>query len=338
MVRPASSTFSVRYDFRGPGLDPRQHQELYARGLEQAAYVDERGFDALMLSEHHVSADGYLPSPVPVAAAMAAVTRRIPITISALLVNLYEPLRLAEDLVVLDHLSGGRVSLTFGLGYRPEEYELHGRDWGTRGRDIEDRISVVLRAWTGEPFEHEGRTVQILPVPYSRPHPFLFYGGGSRAAAKRAARLGLHFQPQHNDRELTALYEAECRAHGREPGLVMIIPPGPAYVFCTEDPDRFWAHYGDHLLADAIAYQEWHGERASFVVDASRTVTELRQAGNYAVLTPDELTTRIRSGEIRLINSHPACGGLPAEPSWESLRLIGETVLPRVREEAGAAS
>src|SRR6478752_6996730 len=128
--------FAVRYDFRAPGADAATRQEIFARAVEQAAYVDEHGQDALMVSEHHASDDGYLPSPLIVAAAVSARTRRIPITVSALLVNLYEPLKLAEDISVLDHLSGGRVSFTLGLGYRREEYDLFDRPWETRGADI----------------------------------------------------------------------------------------------------------------------------------------------------------------------------------------------------------
>ena len=78
------------------------------------------------------------------AAAFAAVTERVPITIAALLVNLYDPLRLAEDIAVLDHLSGGRVAYTLGLGYRREEYDAVRRGLGDRGRDIEDRITRML--------------------------------------------------------------------------------------------------------------------------------------------------------------------------------------------------
>lgn len=320
--------FVVRYDFRTPGADPATRQEHYARALEQATYVDGAGFDALMLSEHHASADGYLPSPIPVAAAVSAVTTRIPITISALLVNFYEPLRLAEDLAVLDHLSKGRISYTIGLGYRREEYALFDRPWATRGADLEARIRVLLAAWTGEPFEHEGRTVRVLPTPYSQPHPFLFYGGGTLAAARRAGRLGLHFQPQHGDPALQEAYNAACREAGREPGFTLLAPKGPANVFCADDPDAFWASYGHHLLADAVAYQEWHGDAASYVIDRSRTVAEMREAGVYVVLTPDELVERCRSGEIRLVTCHPGCGGLPPEPSWASLRLMVERVLP----------
>lgn len=321
--------FVTRYDFRAPGADPATRRELFGRAVEQAAYLDANGEDALMLSEHHAADDGYLPSPIPVASAFAAVTSRVPITVSALLANFYDPIRLAEEIAVLDHLSGGRVSYTIGLGYRREEYDHFGRPWSTRGADIEQVIHVLQQAWTGEPFEIDGRRVRVTPTPYSQPHPMLFYGGGSLAAARRAGRLGLHFAPQHGDAELHAAYEEECRAHGWEPGVILRSPKGPANVFCAEDPDAFWAKYGHHLLADATSYAAWRGsEQRSYVQDDSSTVAEMRAAGVYVVLSPDDLVERCRSREIRLVTSHPMCGGLPAEPSWESVRLISEVVRP----------
>lgn len=320
--------FTTRWDFRVPGATPAERSEHYSRALAQAAYLQENGPQPLMISEHHTSDDGYLPSPLPVAAALAAVTRDLPITVSALLVNFYDPIRLAEDVAVVDHLSGGRVSYTIGLGYRREEYALFDRPWETRGRDLEARIEVLLRAWTGEPFEHEGRTVRVTPTPLSRPHPFLFYGGGTLAAARRAGRLGLGFQPQHGDPALKEAYDEACRAAGRDPGFVLLAPPGPANVFVTEDVESFWERFGSHLLADATAYQAWHGENASYVLDASRTVEEMRAAGVYLVTTPDDLVDRCRSKEVRLVTSHPGCGGLPTEPSWEHVRLLCERVMP----------
>lgn len=315
--------FATRYDFRAPGADPAARQEIFARAVEQAAYVDRHGQDALMISEHHAADDGYLPSPLLVASAFAAVTERLPITVSALLVNLYEPVRLAEDIAVLDHLSKGRVSFTFGLGYRAVEYELYGRSWSGRGREIEERIGRILEIWSSG---------EATPPPYSEPHPFLFYGGGSPAAARRAGRLGLNFQPQHGDDELKRIYQEAAREAGREPGFVLQAPDGgPANVFCAADPDEFWERYGHHLLADAVAYQQWHGEAGSYVVDHSRTVEEMQAAGVYLVLTAEDLIERCRAGEVRLVTSHPACGGLPAEPSWASLRAVCETVLPAVR-------
>ncbi len=313
----------TRYDFRAPGADPATRQEIFERAVEQAAYVDQHGQDAVMVSEHHLSDDGYLPSPLLVASAFAAVTTRIPISVSALLVNLYEPVRLAEDMAVLDHLSKGRVSYTLGLGYRPVEYELFDRDWSNRGQAIEERIEALLRMWAGR---------EITPAPYSQPHPFLFYGGGTPAAARRAARLGLGFAPQAADPELRDLYESECRQHGRDPGPVIMAPAGPANIFCAEDPESFWGNYGHHLLADAQGYQAWRGASvASYVRDDSETVEQLRAAGVYVVHTPDDLIESLQSKQIRLVTSHPACGGLPPDPSWESVRLISETVLPAVR-------
>ena len=324
------STFVSRFDFRAPGADRSTRQGLYSRALEMATYLDEHGHDAVMVSEHHASDDGYLPSPLVVAAAMVARTKTVPITVSALLVNMYDPVKLAEDVAVLDHLSAGRVSYTFGLGYRPEEYELFGGDWETRGADIEQRIELLLALWRGEEVAYDGRTVSVTPLPFSEPHPFLFYGGGSPAAARRAARLGLNFQPNVADKALRELYNEECRRHGRDPGFVLLPPPGPGTVFCAEDPERFWAEYGTHLLADATAYRAWSsaGATNALITDDSTTVEELRAGGRYLVLDPDEMIRQCRERELRAVSAHPLCGGMPEEPSWESVRLICERVAP----------
>ena len=322
------TTFITRYDFRAPGEALARQHEMFGRCLEQVGYLEQHGMNAIVLSEHHATQDGYLPSPLVVAAAVAARTSTISISVAALLANLYEPLRLAEDIAVLDHLSGGRVTYTIGLGYRPEEYAMFDATWEGRGPALEDVIGVLQRAWTGEEFTYAGRTVRVLPTPHR--DPVLFYGGGSPAAARRAARLGLHFQPQVADPALKELYQAECREHGREPGFVLLPTPGPSTIFCAEDPDRFWAENGRYLLAEARGYNAWHNDFNSLVRDASESVEEMRTAGVYAVFTPPELIEKCRSKEIRVVSSHPLCGGLPAEPSWESLRLVCETVIPAV--------
>src|SRR5437764_10452970 len=161
--------FVARYDLRRPPFASTPRDALCAAALDQAAYCDAHGFDTLVLSEHHGVADGYLPSPLVAAAAMAARTSRIRITIAALLVPLHDPLRLAEDTAVLDHLSGGRVGYVFGLGYRPEEYAMFDRAWKGRGQAIERAIEALLQAWTGEPFQYQGRTVRVTPPPSTTP-------------------------------------------------------------------------------------------------------------------------------------------------------------------------
>ena len=328
------TAFVTRYDFRAPGEALARQHEMFQRCLEQVGYVEDHGQNAIVISEHHATDDGYLPSPLMVASAVAARTSTISISVAALLANLYEPLRLAEDIAVLDHLSNGRVTYTIGLGYRPEEYELFDADWKGRGRNIEEVVRLLQQAWTGEAFEYQGRTVRVLPTPNSA--PVLFYGGGSPVAARRAAKLGLHFQPQVADPSLRQLYQDECRAHGREPGFVMLPTPGPATIFCSEDPDRFWAENGRYLLAEARGYNAWHNDFNSLVRDASDSVEEMRTAGIYAVLTADELIEKCVSREIRVVSNHPLCGGMPTEPSWESLRLVCEKVIPAVNAARSA--
>ncbi len=334
--------FVTRYDFRAPGATPEQRHELFTRAVEQARYVDEHGHHALLLSEHHASEDGYLPSPLVMAGAFAAATTKIPISIAALLANLHDPVRLAEDVAVLDHLSGGRVGYTFGLGYREVEYALFEREWRTRGADLEANLRTLLAALRGEEIARGGRRTRVTPAPYSQPHPLFMLGGGTAAAARRAARLGLGFAPQIASPELRETYAEACRAEGREPGVVLAPPSsGPAAVFVSEAPATFWDQHGHHLLADATAYQAWRDEAgrdpatATHVADASTTVEEMRAAGRYVVLHPDDLVARLRNQEIRVVTSHPACGGLPAEPSWASLRLLSEVVMPALRTDAG---
>ena len=219
-----------------------------------------QGLDGLVLSEHHAVPDGYLPVP-PGDGGVAARTRRIPISVAAVLVNLYEPVRLAEEMAVLDHLSEGRVSYVLALGYRPEEYRLYGREWDGRGALVEASIKALLAAW-GEacpapPPPARGRPV--TPAPFSRPHPLLFYGGGSKVVAQEGRPPGTPLLAQVSDAGVADAYVSECRALGRQPGMVTQPSPGPGNVFCPHDPEVFWDRYGHHLFHDARSYDEWHG-------------------------------------------------------------------------------
>src|SRR5712691_2392502 len=160
---------AVRYDLRVPASASTTHAAQYAACLEQCAWADERGLDFVVLSEHHGVDDGYLPAPLTLAAAIAGRTTRININIAALLVPLHDPVRLAEELAVLDLASGSRVGFVAGLGYREEEFAMAGVDRKARGRLLEEYVQVLRQAWTGEPFEWRGRTIRVTPKPRSEP-------------------------------------------------------------------------------------------------------------------------------------------------------------------------
>ena len=88
---------------------------------------------------------------------------------AALLLPLYDPIKLAEDLAVLDIASGGRVRLVLGMGYRPDEYAMFGKSWEKRGALMDECLSALLQAWSGEPFDYQGRAVRMTPRPFTSP-------------------------------------------------------------------------------------------------------------------------------------------------------------------------
>ncbi|MEN8184123.1 MAG: LLM class flavin-dependent oxidoreductase [Myxococcota bacterium] len=320
----------LRLDMRAPSFSSASASELYAAALEMAEWADQNALTMITVSEHHGIEDGYLPSPVPLAACLAGRTRSIRIGIMALLLPLYDPVKLAEDLAVLDLASEGRVGVTAGLGYRRAEYELLGSDWEGRGRALDEGLEVLLRAWRGESFEYRGRPVKITPLPGTKPHPFLAVGGAGRNAARRAARFGLPFQPSVDTLEVFELYRSECERLGATP---VLLPPGSGEVtWVSEDPDRTWSEIGPYLLHNAMSYRSWQPEGQQSVVDSeAETVEDLRREGKYRVLTPDECVEAAGAlGPLEALMLYPLCGGTPPKLAWQSLELFANRVLPRL--------
>ncbi|HUS62877.1 MAG TPA: LLM class flavin-dependent oxidoreductase [Acidimicrobiales bacterium] len=233
----------VRFNQVQPGVEPHEMSSRYQATLDMAAYADEHGFDAVTLEEHHGADNGWSPSPLVTAGLIFGRCPRIPISISALLVPLHDPLRIAEDIAVLDLASRGRLSVIAGIGYRPQEYAQHGKRWADRGKLMDEALDVMLKAWTGEPFEYRGTTVKVTPKPLTQPHPFVMVGGTSRPAARRAARLGLPLSPAANLPELEAYYYEQCKEEGTQ-GFCAMPMAGLSLVFVHEDPDRAWDELG----------------------------------------------------------------------------------------------
>ncbi|MGP3981143.1 LLM class flavin-dependent oxidoreductase [Streptomyces sp. KR80] len=322
----------VRFNLVDPAPTPESLSHRYRSALEMAAYADDLGITTVQTEEHHGAENGWLPSPLAFAGAVFGATRRLSVTVSALIAPLYDPLRLAEELAVLDLTSGGRLVTVAGIGYRPEEYAAHGRDWHRRGRLQDETLETLLKAWTGEPFDFHGRRVRVTPRPYTRPHPLLLVGGSSRAAARRAARLGLPFFPSAHLPELEAHYHA-CREEYGTEGWCMMPPAQTPLLHVAEDPDRAWALYGKHLLHEARTYASWQSGAAmrSAVRSRARDVEELRREGVYRILDPDACVDFAASaGGAGSLVLHPLCGGLPVDEGWRSLHLFGEKVLPRL--------
>src|SRR4051794_8770063 len=185
----------VRFNLVEPGATPASLSARYRAALDMAAYADEHGITTVQTEEHHGVDNNWLPSPFAFAGAVFGATRQIAVTVSAVIGPLHDPLRLAEDIAVLDLLSGGRLVTVAGIGYRPGGDAPFDGDWKRRGRLQDELLGTLVKAWSGEEFEYRGRPVRVTPPPLSAPPPLLRVGGSSRAAARRAARLGLPFFP-----------------------------------------------------------------------------------------------------------------------------------------------
>jgi alkanesulfonate monooxygenase SsuD/methylene tetrahydromethanopterin reductase-like flavin-dependent oxidoreductase (luciferase family) len=319
--------FMLRFDMRAPADGPADIRDLYTAALDMAAWGEQHGAMSVVVSEHHSSSDGYLPSPLILATAIATRTSTVPITVAALLVPLYDPIKLAEDMAVLDVISSGRVSYIAGLGYRPEEYAMFGQSMATRGRRMEECLTALRTAWTGEPFEFDGRPVRVTPSPTTPGGPFLMYGGGTPAAARRAARFGLGFFSQTWAPGLEDAYKAECERVGTTPGMCFIPARGSATsLFVAHDVDRAWKEIGPFMLHDAQMYAAWLGDANAASKSNALTVDALRdEGGAYRILTPDQAVEYVQThGPLAL---HPLCGGCPPELAWESLNLVADEVL-----------
>jgi alkanesulfonate monooxygenase SsuD/methylene tetrahydromethanopterin reductase-like flavin-dependent oxidoreductase (luciferase family) len=323
---------AMRHDFRAQPDGPVTMPEIYAAALEQFAWADEHGFDSLVLSEHHGVADGWLPAPLTIAGAVLARSQRARVTISASILPLHDPIRIAEQITVLDNAFPGRLWVVFGAGYRTEEFEMAGLEHAARGRILEEHVEAVLEALGGETFEWRGRDVCVTPKPVTDPRRMCFIGGGVPAAARRAARLRLSLFPMNTDAAVRDAYYDEAKKVGFTKGFV-IEPVGPTFVYVTPDPEKAWTEIGPYLLYESQTYASYQtpGQHSTPGINA-QNLDDLKQSPQYVVGTPDAVLETLRAvPPMGGITFHPLAGGMPPDLAWPSLRLFADAVLPQLR-------
>jgi alkanesulfonate monooxygenase SsuD/methylene tetrahydromethanopterin reductase-like flavin-dependent oxidoreductase (luciferase family) len=322
--------FYLKYDLRAPGFGPPA-EELYQACIEQCAWAEQHGFTGVRFHEHHASEDGYLPSPIVMGGVVAGVTARLAIRFSVIVLPLHEPLRIAEDLAVLDIASRGRVELVVGAGYVPYEFTMFGRDVGDRVALVERNVRILRAAWTGEEFDIDGRPARIRPRPYRGRSIPIALGGSSVRAARQAARIADGFDPV--PRRFLDAYLRECAAFGKDPGWY----PGPGHelrlLHVATDPDAAWARIRRYAAHENEAYTRL-GASAGSGFRPAPDPDELRASGAYRIVTPKECVELLRGlGPDADVQLHPLVGGLDPEVAWESLHLFYAEVMPQLAEE-----
>jgi alkanesulfonate monooxygenase SsuD/methylene tetrahydromethanopterin reductase-like flavin-dependent oxidoreductase (luciferase family) len=315
--------FTLRFDMRAPSIGASP-TELYAAASDMAAWAETRGCVAAVLCEHHCADDGYLPSPLLLGAAIAARTEQLMLNL-VILLPFYDVARLAEDMSVLDHISAGRATYVFGIGYRAEEYAHFGLSLSDRGRLADEKLGLLRRLLAGEEVIHGGRRMRVTPRPRTPEGPMMSWGGASLAAARRAGRNGLGLLANGGVPGMQEAYESACRENGFEPGF-MLIPEKDAATNCfvADDVDAAWDEIGQYLLHDAMAYSEWNPDNTvSANITTAKTVEELRlESTSHVILSVDEARKRLAAGEV--FNINPLCGGIPPAIAWPYLKTFAE--------------
>lgn len=298
------------YDFR--------HPHRWPEILEQIAWAERIGFTSVWISEHHFLADGYASGTMPLAAAISQRTSTIEIGTNVAVLPVHQPIRLAEDALTVDALSGGRLRLGVGLGYREVEFATFGQTMRERRRRLESGLDVLRAAFDGEPVN--GSVVTPLPVDGG---PELWVGALSDVGVQRAACRADGFLcalPQH-----LATYVEARRAAGLDEGRIALT----LSLIVADDPERELARIGEHVLYFANQYVDMgtFGDVPHF-----ETPQQVADLGLVTPATPEGAVALLRG----MIAGHPVVDvhgwtlfpGESIDGSSARLELLAARVLP----------
>ncbi|MFE2752067.1 LLM class flavin-dependent oxidoreductase [Actinosynnema sp. NPDC059335] len=312
------------FDLRNPAQWERPWADHYARSLELCEEADRLGADGLWFTEHHLFPDGYLPQPLTFAAAAAARTRNARIGTAVTLPALRRPAHLAEEAAVVDLVSGGRLELGLGAGYRVPEYELVGADHSRRFTETERVIREVQRLW---------REGGITPLPVQDPVPLWggFYGP---RGARIAGRLGiglLHISPEMFRHYVDGLVEG-----GHDPASARVSDLLP--VMLADDPDAAWPRVAPHLAHQMNTYRQLSVEGTDAPPPPLLEPGEFRDRreegpwGALEIMTPEEAAARIlertQGLPVRHVIFWASIAAMPDDLVTRHLELVSRELAP----------
>ncbi len=333
-----SVRFGLYYDFRNPPDRRQDPARLYAGILDQIARAEELGWDDVWISEHHFCDDDYLPSVFPVAAAIAARTRRIRIGTAILVLPFHDPLRVAEDAAVVDILSGGRLELGVGAGYRIEEFAGFGIDPRERGARLDEALPLLRRLFAGETVTHEGRFYRyreaaLRPLPVQGAGLPLWAGGTTLPAIRRAARHCDGYLGLGPIASMLPAYRDELRKAGKAPDGAEVAS-ALMWLLVSEDPDKRWREAEASLSDQITRYAKWTSDAGLDFFQPAADRAALERQG-CLIVTPEQACEILRAfvaeNELTRFYSWTLPPGLPPEWSDEHIELFASEVAPNFR-------
>ena len=323
--------------FSWPGRRGRL-EEVYARALERIEVMDRTGFDAVWLAEHHFTTFSVCPSVHMMGMLAAARTKRLRIGTAVSLAALYHPLRLAEEVALLDMLSGGRVNWGAGRGFAHFEFKHFGVPAEESAERFREAVEIVLKAWTEERFSYKGTyfsfdDVEVLPKPLQGPHPPTWMAATSEGAIDWAASRGFSIlmDPHSSTAEIGAkrrrytekLAEAGFSDAGRDIPMARLLALAP-----TQADAEAIARRGAQWLVDSYAGPQ-HAKQKT--MHTPRTYDGKEPVQHYldsVILhgTPAAVVDQIAKLKEEIGLNYLMCAPL----SRDTFRLLADEVLPRL--------
>jgi alkanesulfonate monooxygenase SsuD/methylene tetrahydromethanopterin reductase-like flavin-dependent oxidoreductase (luciferase family) len=316
-------------------------ETVYERALNRIEIMERTGYDAVWLAEHHFHSFSVCPSVHMMGLQVAARTRRLRIGTAVSLAAFYHPLRLAEEVALLDIFSGGRVNWGAGRGFDKTEFAAFGVTPEESADRFHESVEVVLKAWSNERLTHAGRyynfaDIEVLPKPRQRPHPPVWLAASSEEAVKRAARKGftIMMDPHSTHREIARkreLYRTELEANGfsiegREIPVARFI----AIANSAREAEEV-ARRGARWVVGSYAHPQNADAAKVRGIDPTRPEPDDATAERYlnGVIvygTPDAVVDELARLREEMYLEYLMCAPL----SHESFTLFTEKVLPRV--------
>jgi len=342
MTRP-SLRVGVAYDFRNPPESGLSHPQLYGAIIDQAAWLDQLGLDVAWFTEHHFVEDGYLPSWIPVAGAIAARTKHLCFCSDVCLMPFNHPIRLAEDLAVLDNISNGRIELGAGMGYAPHEFRGFGLPVARRVSLTNEAIEVLTRAFTGETFSFEGQRysfsdVKITPGYVQPGGPPLWIAAMGRPGAERAARHGANLLPQGLRSDTLDVWRDGLRSGGRDPEARRVGIVRSCLV--TDDAERDWPAVREAERRRMAVYSRFFAEAGSTDGGVEGITHKDRIPQTWVVGDVEhcvaELSAFIRDYGVTDLVTWGVPPGMRPDQMAPSLERFVRDVAPRLREAAAS--
>jgi alkanesulfonate monooxygenase SsuD/methylene tetrahydromethanopterin reductase-like flavin-dependent oxidoreductase (luciferase family) len=298
------------------------------------------GFDYVLVQEHFFTADGYGPAPAIFMTALIERTNDVRIGTNSYVLPLHHPAALAQEIAVLDHMSGGRLDVTVSLGHRAEEFAAFGFTSRQRLSRFEEGFVILKMALTGDPVTYSGRhynltEVLVRPMPYQQPYPPLWVGATTPKGAARAGRCGAHLRGASVDPEFFGAYFEGLGQSGVSPESRRI-SKAISFTATYEDPDRVWARNRECYQRRWGFYQEIRSAIGDPPLSVGLGIPETDTFRHHDLIgSPqailDTLAESVKDTPVTdIIYSGPA-SGIPLAEARESLQLFAAEVMPALR-------